>query len=357
MDETTNTVAQSAAQAAATAQQAVTQTAAQAQQAAQDAALAAHEQLKTQTNTLLAWIEKFLPWGNLFRVIGSLVVIFLIWLVYKMVVRAIKRANASKPDNKQKAMILTKFCKYAFYIILVMYVLSCFGIKLTALLGAAGVIGLAVGFAAQTSVSNIISGLFVISEGTMKIGDVIDAAGVTGVVDSIDLLSVKVHTLDNQMVRIPNSAIINSNFQNNSFYTKRRLTFAACVSYDTDIDVALKTFAKAPAICPTVLKDPAPAVWVDGFGDSNIDMTIAVWCETKNVIATKNAMFAAIVKVMQDANIDMNYNSVQVSFREENEKNNSADSKKRTLPAARPAQKTPAKKAVKAAAKKNSGKN
>ena len=271
----------------------------------------AQEQFSKHTETLVTWVKSFFTWNNLFRAVGAIFVIVIIWFLYKLAVHALKRIPEQK-INKQNNLALHKLLKYVFYAVLLMYILSCFGIKLTALLGAAGIAGLAVGFAAQTTVSNVISGLFVITEGVVKIGDRIVVSGVTGDVDSIDLLSTKVHTLDNQLVRIPNSSIINTTFQNNSYYATRRITFAVCVKYGTDIRYALDVFSKAPELCETVIKKPAPAVWVDGFGDSNINMTVAVWCKSSDFLKTKNDMFVALMRVMNESSLDMSYNCVEI---------------------------------------------
>jgi small-conductance mechanosensitive channel len=193
-----------------------------------------------------------------------------------------------------------------------MFILSLFGIKLSAIWGAAGVAGIAVAFAAQTSVSNIISGIFVIAEKTLKIGDLINVAGETGIVDTIGLLSVKVHTLDNQMIRIPNSTIINSTLRNTSFFDKRRLDVKVSVSYDTDMETALNVLAKAPKYCKDTLKDPEPLVWFDGFGDSGINMTLAVWFKKENFLAAKNETFIAIKRVYDEAGIEIPYNKLDV---------------------------------------------
>jgi small-conductance mechanosensitive channel len=280
--------------------------------AAQEVTQAAQQHLAQKKETFMAWIQTFLTWGNLFKVIGAVIVILILWFVYKLVLRGITKASTAKL-NVQRTAMLTKSVSYIFYTVLLMYILSCFGIKLTALLGAAGVVGLAVGFAAQTTVSNLISGIFVLGEGVMKMGDFINVGGITGTVDSIDLLSTKVHTPDNQMVRIPNASIINTNFQNNSYFDKRRMTFAVCANYNTDIQKALDTFMEAPARCPTVLQDPAPAVWVDNFGSSNVNMTVAVWSNTADFIQTKNDMFIALMKVMKDAGISMAYNCIEIA--------------------------------------------
>ena len=164
--------------------------------------------------------------------------------------------------------------------------------------------------------SNVISGLFVLTERSLKVGDTIIVNGITGVVDTISLLSVRVHTFDNQMVRIPNSTIINSNLTNNSYHDKRRITLGVSISYDADMKTALEVLGKAPALCPTVLEEPAPAVWFDGFGESGIDMTVAAWFKPENFLQTKNDLFIAIKKVLDEAQIEIPYNQLDVKMKQ-----------------------------------------
>ena len=210
--------------------------------------------------------------------------------------------------------VITKTISYVFYALVVMYVLSLFGVKLGAIWGAAGIAGVAVGFAAQTSVSNLISGLFVLGEKAMKVGDFIEVGGVSGTVDSVGLLSVKVHTLNNQMVRIPNSSIINSNFQNNSFFEVRRFSFELSVDYATDMNVALQALSSVPELCPSVLKEPAPAVWYNGFGESGINIVLAVWFNSSDLVKMKNEVYIAIKKVFDEKGINIPFNRLDVSM-------------------------------------------
>lgn len=278
---------------------------------AAEATHAVNETVIAQTNTFIHWAKSFLTWENLFKLIGAFAVIFAIWVVYKLIVRAIKKVPQEKVIGQHSAVIL-KLLHYAFYIIIVMYVLSLFGIKLSAILGAAGIAGVAIGFAAQTSMSNLISGIFVLTEQVVKIGDMITVDNTSGVVDSIDALSVKIHTLDNQLVRIPNSKIIDSNLTNFSYHPVRRLTFPISISYDTDMTFAVETLRKAPDLCPTVLKEPAPLIWYDGFGDSGIDMTLAVYFLNKDILQTKIDVPIAMKKVFDDAGISIPFNQLDV---------------------------------------------
>lgn len=281
-----------------------------------DAAIsAAEETIITQTSTFIHWVKSLLTWENLFKVIGAIIILLAMWIVYKIILRSIKKVPLEK-TNEHKQQIAVKFVKYIFYICVVVYVLGLFGVKLSAIWGAAGIAGVAIGFAAQTSVSNVISGLFVLTERSLKVGDTIIVNGITGVVDTISLLSVRVHTFDNQMVRIPNSTIINSNLTNNSYHDKRRITLGVSISYDADMKTALEVLEKAPALCPTVLEEPAPAVWFDGFGESGIDMTVAAWFKPENFLQTKNDLFIAIKKVLDEAQIEIPYNQLDVKMKQ-----------------------------------------
>lgn len=274
-------------------------------------------EITESVSSFVTWIKGFLTWDNLIKLVISVVVLLIMWIIYRVILKAIKKVPAEK-TSQHRTMLLTTFVKYVFYIVVVMFVLSRFGVKLNALLGAAGVAGVAIGFAAQTSVSNIISGIFVLTEGTVKIGDFISVGDVSGIVDNVNLLSVRVHTLDNQLVRVPNSTVINSNLTNFSYHSKRRFTFGVSISYDTDMEYALETLSKAASHCPTVLQDPAPAVWFDGFGDSGINMTAAVWFNSSDLLATKNAMFVAIKKVFDEAGIEIPYNKIVIDAGELN---------------------------------------
>lgn len=278
------------------------------------ASQAADDVLWSKTTSLINWIKSFITWENLFKLLGTVFIIFVMWIVFRLIAKAIRRVPETKLPAQRTAVII-RFLKYIFYIIVVLYVLGLFGINLKAIWGAAGIAGVAIGFAAQTSVSNLISGLFVLTEGSIHVGDTIIVGDVTGVVDEVKLLSIRVHTFDNQMVRIPNSTIINSNLTNNSYHDKRRLTLNVGVDYSTDMKFALETLKKAPELCPTVLKDPAPAVWFDGFADSSINLVVAVWFKPADFLQTKNDLYIAIKKVLDEANISIPFNQLDVMIK------------------------------------------
>lgn len=281
------------------------------------AAKTAGETIVQQTSNFITVLKTFATWEHLFKLIITLIVIGLATLVYKLILHGIKKIPAEK-TTPQRSMLLKRFLKYTYYVIIIIYILGLFGVKVSAIWGAAGIAGVAIGFAAQTSVSNLISGLFVLTEGSIHVGDTIIVGDITGIVDSVNLLAVQVHTFDNQMVRIPNSTIINGSLTNNSFHKQRRMTITVAISYQADMAKALEALKKVPEFCPTVLQDPAPAVWFDGFGDSGINMTVAGWFKTEDFLQTKNDMYIAIKKVLDEAQIEIPYNQLDVMIKKNN---------------------------------------
>lgn len=269
--------------------------------------------IKELFDSFIARAKDLLTWNHLFKLIGVVAILFVMWIIYRIILRRVKKIP-EKRISPQRSMIITKIINYAFFIIVAMYILSLFGLKLSAIWGAMGIGGVVLAFAAQTSVSNVISGIFVLAEKTLKVGDLITIGDETGIVDDIGLLSIKIHTLDNQMVRIPNSAIINSNLKNTSFFPKRRMTIACSVSYETDLSRALETLKKAPEYCPSVLKDPAPAVWVESLGASGVNLTLAIWFDAANFLDAKNQAFIAIKRVFDEAKIEIPYNKLDVKI-------------------------------------------
>ncbi|WP_051537840.1 mechanosensitive ion channel family protein [Treponema sp. C6A8] len=256
-------------------------------------------------------IDDFITVHYFFVGISILLVLFIYYVIYRLVRKGIRQVNEEKLPKERKE-ILTRFARYIFYFAVGVYVLGLFGIKLSAIWGAAGIAGVAIGFAAQTSVSNLISGIFIVSEKSIKLGDTIIINGVTGVVDTISLLSVRVHTHDNQMVRIPNSSIINSLLTNNSYNSYRRYLLNVSVAYESDLALAMETLKKAPALCPTARTDPAPNAWIDSFGESGINLILAIWFDNSDFLAVKTEAFIAVKKVFDEAKIEIPYNKIVV---------------------------------------------
>ncbi len=273
--------------------------------------------------------------SHLKKIIVSIFILALLFFIYKLLKKII---NVSAKDKIQPhtKMILNKIVSYTFYVATGMFVLNLFGVNLSAIWGAAGIAGLAIGFAAQTAVGNIISGMFVLGEKALKVGDFIEVDGQMGTVDSVGLLSVKIHTPNNQMVRIPNNKILDTNLINYSHFGKRRMVFEIPLAYSEDMTKALEAAQKVPDLCPTVLKNPEAFAYYDGFSDA-VNLRLAVWFKNKDFIQTKNDVYINLAKVFNREGISIQYKHVNVKLFDEEKVNskkkkiNSKVSSKSTL--------------------------
>lgn len=207
--------------------------------------------------------------------------------------------------SAQVTMIVRKLVLYGLLIFVSVSVLYELGFNLTALLGAAGIVGLAIGFASQTSVSNIISGLFIIGEKPFAVGDVIKVGDTTGSVLSIDLLSVKLRTFDNQLVRIPNQTLMQAQLTNITHFPIRRIDVSISVAYKEDLARVRNVFAEVIRENPHILDEPEPLIMMTGFGDSGIDFLLAVWAVKADFFQVRRTLMPALKQRLDDEGIEI----------------------------------------------------
>ncbi|MDX9801738.1 MAG: mechanosensitive ion channel family protein [Spirochaetia bacterium] len=206
------------------------------------------------------------------------------------------KRTTKKMLSPQTAMIINKVTFYTGMAIISVMILNRMGISVAAIIGAAGIVGVALGFASQTSVSNIISGLFLISEKSFEIGDLISVGNSTGVVVSIDLLSVKLRTLNNQYLRIPNELIIKSELTNITRYPIRRIDIDVSVAYKEDLERVKDILIETAINNPFCLDEPAPLFFIKDFGNSGINILYGVWCVKSDFLALKNSIMIDVKK-------------------------------------------------------------
>ena len=215
--------------------------------------------------------------------------IVVVGLAFFRVLGALLGRLLGKRFSEQATMIVRKAVSYAGWVAVLFLVLSELGYDLTVLLGAAGIAGIAIGFASQTSVSNVISGLFLLSEKPFAVGDTISVGDVTGVVLSVDLLSVKIRTFDNRYVRIPNESIIRTQVTNVTRFPIRRMDFAIGVAYREDVARVEGLLRDVARRNPDVLDEPEPFFMFKKFGDSALEIVFGVWFVKTDYVAVWNS--------------------------------------------------------------------
>lgn len=200
------------------------------------------------------------------------------------------RAWMTNRMHAQAGLVAGKLVLYGGLTVVVISTMRELGFSLAPLLGAAGVLGIALGFASQTSVSNVISGLFLIAERPFVVEDLIEVGDVRGRVVSIDTLSVQLRTLDNRMVRIPNETLVKSQMINVTRFPIRRVDVRIRVAYKEDAARVRDILLDVAKQNPTCLMEPPPIVIFEGFGDSSIDFLFGVWTTRENFLRLKTSI-------------------------------------------------------------------
>ncbi len=212
---------------------------------------------------------------------------------------------AGKHINRHQHVIYRRLIFYILLALVVVSALNEMGFKLSVLLGAAGVLTVAVGFASQTSASNLISGLFLLGEKPFMVGDVISVGATTGEVLSIDLLSTKLRTFDNLFVRIPNETMLKSEVTTLTRFPIRRLDIPIGVAYKEDTNRVREVLLAVADRNPLCLNEPEPRFMFLGFGDSAQNLQLSVWTQRENFLELRNAILYEIKTSFDDQHIEI----------------------------------------------------
>ena len=251
--------------------------------------------------------ESFLHWlqsEHIDHLIKASVLLLAGFICASMASRAVSRFFSK--NFSQHHIVLFK--RLLYWLIVALFVASALkqlGFSLSVLLGAAGVLSVALGFASQTSASNLISGLFLIGEQPFKLGDTIKVGNTTGEVLSIDLLSVKLRTFDNLFVRIPNETLIKSEVTNLTRFPIRRFDLLLGVAYKEQIAVVRQVLMDVADKNPLCLDEPNPMFLFLGFGDSALNIQFSVWSKRENFRDLRNSLQEEVKLAFDKAGIEI----------------------------------------------------
>jgi len=233
-------------------------------------------------------------------VLRAAVLIIVGLLAARIVSRALASLVAREAD-RQKVSIVRRLSFYSIAGLFFIAAMVELGFNFGVILGAAGILSVAIGFASQTSASNVISGLFLLGEKPFSIGDVIKVGETLGEVLSIDLLSVKLRTFDNLFVRIANENLIKSEITNLTRFPIRRIDLQVGVAYKEDMRKVMKILDEVADANPLVLANPNPLFIFKGYGDSALEFQFSVWTLRENYLQTMNSIKVEIKETF-DAN-------------------------------------------------------
>jgi len=186
------------------------------------------------------------------------------------------------------------------------------GVDTTSFIALIGAAGLAVGLALQGSLQNFASGVLLIVFRPFKVGHLIEAAGVSGVVEEIGIFSTRLKTGDNREIIVPNGAIYGGTITNNSARDTRRIDMVFGIGYDDDIKKAKEIMQSILAADERVFSDPAPLIAVAELADSSVNFNVRPWVKTSDYWAVLYDVTEKIKLAFDDAGISIPYPQMDV---------------------------------------------
>lgn len=198
---------------------------------------------------------------------------FVTWFVLRLFKRIVYRTLSE--DAKLKFSGIFTFVNYFVYVVVVLITFDTLGIKVTALFAASAALLVGVGLALQTFIQDIISGIFIIADQSVNVGDIVEVDGQVGRVVNITLRTTRAVNRENKVLIIPNHKFLTSilfNWTENGSLTRELIHVG--VAYNSDMDKVTALLTGIAANHPKVLKNPPPKVLFNNFGDSSLELTL-----------------------------------------------------------------------------------
>lgn len=228
----------------------------------------------------LVWLR-----ANLIELSGAIAVTVIGFLIVRTLARTTTKAlNHSDRLDPTVAKFLSNVIRYVLWVILVVTVLTQFGVQTTTIIAALGGLALAVGLALQGTLSNVAAGVMILLQRPFRVGEYISCGPVAGTVQGIGLFTTEITQLDGLYVMVPNNELWNKAIVNFSRMPTRRFELIIGISYSDNMALAREELLKLAAAEERVLDDPAPVAFVAALGASSVDIGLRVWCFTPEYI-------------------------------------------------------------------------
>lgn len=251
------------------------------------------------------------------RVIYSAIILAAgIWLG-KILDHLVRRALERRNTDPALAVFLGHLINASLITFATIAALGQLGIETMSIVAVVGAGGLAIGLALKDSLGNFAAGVMMLIFRQFQSGDLIEAAGVVGEVEAIDLLSTRLRTADNRTVFVPNGKLLSDNIVNYSLKGTLRLDLEIGVSYDTDLSQARELLQEVLSEHPRVLKEPKPTIGVLELADSKVRLAVRPWVESGDYWTVFFALQELIKCRFDEAGVRIPYPQREVHLRQE----------------------------------------
>lgn len=247
------------------------------------------------------------------NVIFAILILIVGWMLANWAKGKItKKGRESEKLDDTLTLLFAKVTKILILVIVVMAVLGQFGVQTASLVAVLGALGLAVGLAWQGVLADFAAGIMLLVMRPFKVGDAVDIAGTSGVVQEIGIVVTKLNTFDNIAMTLPNSNVWGTNIKNMSENDIRRVDMVIGFGYDDDMDEAMRVVNEVLAEDDRILEDPAPQVAVSELGGSSVNINVRPWTNKENYWPLKFDLTKRIKERFDEEGINFPYPSQDV---------------------------------------------
>lgn len=240
--------------------------------------------------------------------VADLTVFFVIIAASTIIARIIGAYLKKSLTDRVKKDELEKLIRIAQVIIILLGIfigLPSFKVDFGELLLIGGTAGIVIGFASQRLVTNVGSGLFLIIERPVTIGDSVKIGETAGTIEDIRILSTTLKTYEGIYVRIPNETVFNSEITNYVANVARRFEYKIDIGYSDDAEKAIRVIQELLEAHPFVLKNPAPSIYVDELGDNGFTVVVRIWAPSREWWAVRTEMLLKIKSALEAEGISI----------------------------------------------------
>jgi small conductance mechanosensitive channel len=224
-----------------------------------------------------AWIPMIMEYGS--RVLLAVITLAIGWWLINNLTRKVSKLLAMRNADQALQGFIGSLANIVLKVLLIVSVASMIGVETTSFVAAIGAAGLAIGLALQGSLANFAGGVLILLFRPFRIGDLIEAQGISGTVDSIQIFHTVLRTGDNKTIIVPNGNLSNGIITNHNRQATRKVVFDIAVDYQADLQKAREVLLEL-ARDERVLTDPAPEAVISTLGDSSITVSLRVWVKT-----------------------------------------------------------------------------
>lgn len=247
--------------------------------------------------------------------ISAIVIIIISFIVGKMVAGMVRRTAEKANIDATLSRFFGKLVYYFILIIGATFALSKFGIEMTSFAAILAAMGFAVGMALSGTLGNFASGVMLLIFRPFKVGDVVNAAGVTAKVNAIELFTTTLDTPDNRRIIVPNSAIASGTIENISFHDERRVDVAVGCDYSASLDETRSVLEKAAESLNDKMiqgEGRGYAIVLGDLGDSSVNWTVRFWTNAGDFWPVKEALTRAVKQHLDEAGIGIPFPQMDV---------------------------------------------